>query len=383
MQSLVKTDRRTLRIAAAVLACAVIALAASAWVAAAPAPAAGPVERSLGKLQNRHQISKHRQRWALKVYKKARVLSASLNKPIRGSSPRARAKRDRVKVRRGPMKWQVRMIQRMARQGRISADRMAPLFTTLSNNTRWFRHNGPVAAGTDRRFGNSRIIFQYFPGIGWQFHPLSNFAKLNAVWTVDTPPSRRAQRSYARELIRWGVRRNGALTWEYYFGFSGSPAPWISAISQGTAMQALARVGYRMHNRSMMRAAKYAARSFNQPPSRGVRLRRDGGYHYLGYSGASKLIILNMFLQSLNGMRTYYVLNDDKHVRKLYRKGVAAAKVETPMFDTGSWSLYSLNGEKTDEHYHRLTIEFLDTLCKNTKEAVFCDTRDKFKSYLR
>jgi hypothetical protein len=361
-----------------------VALAAMSLLAQAPsAAAAGPVERSLAALQKRHEISRHRARWALVVYKRARVVSARNNSPVRGRSKGARERRARLKPRRAPLRWQLRMVQRMARNHQIRADRIAPLFTTLSNNARWFRHNGPAAAGTDRRFGKSRIIFQYFPGSGWQFHPLSNFAKLNAIWTVDTPPSRRAQRSYARELIRWGVRRRGALVWEYYFSFSGSPAPWISAISQGTAMQSLARVSYRMHNRSMMRAARLAARSFRQPPTRGVRLRRDGGYHFLGYSGAPKLIILNMFLQSLNGMRTYYVLADDRRARRVYRRGVAAARNEVPMFDTGSWSLYSLGGPKTDLHYHLLTIEFLDTLCDNTREKVFCNTRNKFKGYVR
>ncbi|MBJ7355058.1 MAG: hypothetical protein JHC98_09550 [Thermoleophilaceae bacterium] len=345
------------------------------------AHAAGPVERSLKALAHRGEISRSRARWALRVYTKARILSSSLNKPIKGSSPQARARRDRVKTRRGPMNWQIRMIQSMARKHRISGDRLAPLFSTVGNNTRWFRHNGPAAAGTDRRFGNSRIIFQYFAGIGWQFHPLSNFAKLNAIWTVDTPPSRRAQRKFARELIRWGVKRNGALTWEYYFSFSGSPAPWISALSQGTAIQSLARVGYRMHNRSMLRAAKLGSRSFNQPATRGVRVRRDGGFHFLGYSGAPRLIILNMFLGSLDGLHDYSIINNDRHARHLYRKGVAAAMVETPKFDTGSWSLYSLSGERSDAHYHDLTIYFLDKLCKDTKKDVFCDTRDKFKSY--
>jgi hypothetical protein len=346
------------------------------------AHAAGPVERSLTSLAHRGEISRSRARWALRTYTKARLLSISLNKPIKGSSPKARARRDAIKTRRGPMAWQVRMIQSMARKHRISGDRMAPLFTTVGNNTKWFRHNGPAAVATDRRFGGSRIIFQYFDGIGWQFHPLSNFAKLNAIWTVDTPPSRRAQRKFARELIRWGVNRNGALTWEYYFSFSGSPAPWISALSQGTAIQSLARVGYRMHNKSMLRAAKLGARSFNQPATRGVRVIRDGGYHFLGYSGAPRLIILNMFLGSLDGLHDYSVINKDEHARHIYRKGVAAAMVETPKFDTGSWSLYSLNGERTDQHYHELTIFFLDKLCKNTHKAVFCDTRDKFKSYL-
>ncbi|MFT4048754.1 MAG: D-glucuronyl C5-epimerase family protein [Solirubrobacterales bacterium] len=359
------------------------ALITALGVSAPTAGAAGPVERSLNALQKRHEISKSRARWALRTYMKARQLSNKLNKPIRGKSDAARAKRAKYKVRRGPMKAQIKIVSAMARDHRISGDRMAPLFTTLSNNTRWFRHNGPAAVATDRRFGNSRIIFQYFAGIGWQFHPLSNFAKLNAIWTVDTPPSRRAQRSFARELIHWGVNRNGALTWEYYFNFQGSAAPWISAISQGTAMQSLARVAYRMHNRSIMRAAKRAGRSFSQPPPRGVRVRRDGGYHFLGYSGRPKLIILNMFLQSLIGIRTYYVLADDAHMRSVYRKGLAAAIQETPEFDTGSWSLYSLNGEKTDMNYHLLTIDFLDTLCKVSKQQVFCDTRDKFKSYLK
>lgn len=366
-----------------VLALAVALIATGALIGARDASAAGPVERSLSALAKRHEISKRRARWALVTYKKAATLSAKLNKPIRGSSPKARAKRDAVKLRRGPMKWQLKMVSRMARTHRINADRIAPLFTTLANNTKWFRHNGPAAVATDRRFGNSRIIFQYFGGIGWQFHPLSNFAKLNAIWTVDTPPSRRAQRSFARELIHWGVMRGSALTWEYYFDFSGSSAPWVSAISQGTATQSLARVAYRMNNRSIMRAARLASRSFNQAPTRGIRLRRDGGYHFLGYSGAPNLIILNQFLQGIIGLRAYALLGDDKHARVTYKRGIKAAVVETPMFDTGSWSLYSLNGERDDMHYHLLTISFLDDLCKSTKEEVFCNTRDKFKSYVK
>lgn len=347
------------------------------------AGAARSVERSLASLRKGHKISKHRARWATSVYRKARATSARLEKPIRGSSPRARSRRESVRPRRAPLRWHLKNIEKMARSRRITADRVAPLFTTLSNNARWFRHNGPAAAGTDRRFGNSRIIFQYFPGTGWQFHPLSNFAKLNAVWTVDTPPARRAQREYARELIHWGVFRGSALTWEYYFDYSGSKAPWVSAISQGTAMQALARIAYRMHNRSIMRAARLAGRSFMQAPERGVQKRRDGGYHFLGYSGAPKLLILNMFIQSLNGMRTYYVLAKDRKMRKIYRRGLVAAKAEAPMFDTGSWSLYSLSGEKSNLHYHLLTIKFLHTLCRNSRVDAICDVRDKFKSYVK
>jgi hypothetical protein len=352
-------------------------------LAAPRAEAASSVERSLIKLQQRGQISKHRARWAAEIYRDARTLSRKYNKPIKGRGKRAKAKRERIRPRRVTMRWQVAMVTKMAREGRINKYRIAPLFTTLDINTRWFRRNGPAAAGTDRRFGDSRIIFQYFPKTGWQFHPLSNFARLNAIWTVDDAPSRRAQRSYARELIKWGVPRRGALTWEYYFNFSGSKAPWVSSISQGTAAQSLARVGYRMRNRKMLKAAKRAANSFGQSPTQGIRLSRDGGYHFLGYSGAPRLIILNMFVQSLNSLRSYSLLTGDKRMRRMYIKGVQAAKVEAPKFDTGSWSLYSLSGEKSDMHYHLLTIEFMNELCKNTRDDTICGVRDRFKSYVR
>lgn len=360
-------------------------LAASCCLAtlAPAADAANSVERSLTKLQKHGQISKHRARWAAAIYRDARKLSRRYNKPIKGRGKRAKAERERIRPRRAPMRWQVAMVTKMAREGRINKYRIAPLFTTLDINTRWFRRNGPAAAATDRRFGDSRIIFQYFPKTGWQFHPLSNFAKLNAIWTVDDAPSRRAQRSYARELIRWGVPRGGALTWEYYFNYSGSKAPWISSISQGSAAQSLARVGYRMRNRAMLKAAKRAANSFGQTPTRGVRVARDGGFHFLGYSGAPKLIILNMFVQSLNSLRSYSLLTGDKRMRRLYIKGVQAAKREAPKFDTGSWSLYSLSGEKTDLHYHLLTIEFMNELCKNTRDETICGVRDRFKSYVK
>lgn len=382
MQAAVRQTRRLtgftlmLALAATLLCCFALLTGAE------RAEAAGPVERSMNKLQQRHQISRHRARWALRVYKKARIVNARLHRPIRGKSKRARAKRRAIAPRRAPMRWQVALVSRMAARGNLTHDRVAPLFTTLNNNARWFRHNGPAVTGSDRRFGNSRIIFQYFDGIGWQWHPLSNFAKLNAIWTVDTPPSRRAQRSYARELIRWGVRRNSALTWEYYFDFSGSRAPWVSVISQGTAAQSLARVAYRMHNRSMMRAARLATRSFRQTPTRGIKLRRDGGYHFLAYSGSPRLIILNQFLQGLVGLRAYARISGDRSARALYMKGLAAARTEVPLFDTGSWSLYSLDGVKDSLHYHLLTISFLGKLCGYTREAVFCDTRDRFKSYV-
>jgi len=335
-------------------------------LAAAPTTAgATSVTKTLARLQQRHEISKRKENMAVAAYDLARAVKHK----VHGK-------------RRKAMAWQIRMVERMARRHQIDGDRVTPLFVTLGDNAKWFRRNGPRPQGTDRRFAGSRIIFEYFTGMGWQFHPLSNFAKLNAIWTVNTPPSRRAQRAYARELVSWGVHRGKALVWEYYFPFGGSPAPYISSISQGTAIQALARVAFRMHNKQLKRAARRGLLAFETPATTGVRLRRDGGFHYLGYSGNKHYIILNMFLQAIDAIHDYALITNDRQGRVLYKRGVAAALKETPEFDTGSWSLYSLGGEKSTVAYHELTITFLGYLCDDTHDAVFCDTRDRFQKYL-
>lgn len=326
---------------------------------------------SINNLRADHKISKRKAKNALKAYELAR----SVKRGIRGKGKDKR-------TRRKALSSQIRMVESMARRRMISASRVTPLFVTLKYNAQWFKDNGARPYGTDRRFKGSKIIFQYFSGSGWQFHPLSNFSRLNAVWTIDDKPSNRASRKYAKELIRWGAMRGKALVWEYYFSFSGSAAPFISSISQGTAIQSLARVGYRNNNKGIIRAAIRGATAFNTPAPRGLRVRRDHGYHYLGYSGRKDLIILNMFLQSIDAIHDFAIITNNRKGRWLFAQGVAAAKVETPKFDTGSWSLYSLSGEKSDLHYHLLTITFLSKLCKDTKEDVFCDTRDKFQSYV-
>jgi hypothetical protein len=59
--------------------------------------------------------------------------------------------------------------------------------------------------------------------------------------------------------------------------------------------------------------------------------------------------------------------------------------VETPLYDTGAWSLYS-RGSSTHEsnlNYHDLVEGFLAGLCKRTKAQVYCTTADHFVAYER
>lgn len=335
---------------------------------ALPASAASgaSVAATITQLENSGAISAEKAAAARKAYLDARTV----RRRATGASLSA-------------IRYQIRIAESLARSDRLTADRVTPVFVTLQRNADWFEKNGPRPPGTDDRFGDSRIIYQYFAGQGWQFHPLSNFAKLNAVWTVKSKPARRALGKFANELIEWGVNRGGALTWEYYFPFSGSSAPFISSISQGTAIQALARAGNAVNDAAVTAAARQAMLAFDTPAPVGLKVARDVGNHYIGYSGNVRLQILNMFLQSLDGLHDFAIITNDEKGWDLYREGLKGARRDTPASDTGAWSLYSLGGAESSMHYHQLLTGFLAKICGETSEDVFCNTRANFSTYTR
>lgn len=296
----------------------------------------------------------------------------------------ARRLRKQVKgAKRTAMANQIRTIEQLVIKRRMVGDRVLPLFSQLQVNIDWFKTKGPAPSGTRSRFGDSRIYYQYFHGWGWQFHPLANFSRLNAVWTSKTAAARRSLGKYAHELISFGVLRGGALTWEYYSPFSGSAAPYISAISQGTAIQALSRSGNALDDPQITAASVSAAKAFSKRAPVGLHVPMNGGAYFAAYSGNRKLVIFNIFVQGLNGLRTHAKITDDADAWKVYEEGLVTARAILPRSDTRAWSLYSLRGHESNLNYHQVLTGFVEDLCKNTSEKLFCMIHKRFDAYLK
>src|SRR3954466_2080798 len=92
------------------------------------------------------------------------------------------------------------------------------LFDMLAFNTRWFASHWDQKPGKDVFDTSDGIWYRAFPGIGFQFHPLENFGKLNNF--VAQKNSTRAEQ-LAQSLLNRSVVRSGGLAWEYYFRFEG------------------------------------------------------------------------------------------------------------------------------------------------------------------
>ncbi len=302
----------------------------------------------------------------------------------------------------------------LAVTGRLTAGRMPLAFLTLERNVREWRTRPMPRAGERMTFGRDPAVFQYFPGRGVQFHGLATAGVANALakpcQTAATAIRARAtaradRRAFERRTgiarrpgvrkVAWGACRPGRLratldrlvglssrrgtftAWEYQFSFGGGTPPWISAMTQATAAQALARGADALGEEAYRDTALSALGAFAAPPPLGVALRHE----YLMYSFNPGLHILNGYLQSLIGLHDVAELTGSGRAGRLFAAGEKVARRSVRAFDTGAWSRYSLAGRESTLSYHQLLTGFLGGLCERTERATYCETEKRFTRY--
>ena len=274
-------------------------------------------------------------------------------------------------------------VKRMAARGALRASRLPPLFLTLARNREWWSAQPLLSSGQRVTFEDSELVWQYVPGQGLQLHPLANFGKLNAY--AKSRGRRIPNEQLLDELMAIAVPRGGGLAWEYYFDFGGGKPPWVSSLSQGTGLQAIARSAAKLGRMGeLLPAIQEGLTLFEQEPPTGVRVETDAGAHYLQYSYWPDLRVINGFVQSLVGLHDVARITGDARAAQLFADGDRAAKAEVPEFDTGAWSLYSRDAitRESDLHYHTLLRDFLASLCDRTGEPVYCTAESHFTGYL-
>jgi D-glucuronyl C5-epimerase C-terminus len=256
-------------------------------------------------------------------------------------------------------------LTRISTAGMLTPSRLPALVLTLERNREWWT-TGPLLSSEQRvSFPGSLLVWEYYPGQGIEIQWLGSFGKANGYFL--TGPADNAQLGQLLdELVGLAVQRAGGIAWEYDFSFDGGSPPWVSSISQGTAIQALSRAAVRLDRPAYFDDARQALTIFEQPPPLGVRVSTPSGAWYLIYSFAPHELVLNAFIQSLVGLYDFATLADDPTGRALFAAGDAEALVDVPHYDTGAWSLYDQSTE-SDLSYHELLEGFLKNLCARTQ----------------
>ena len=334
----------------------------------APAPAAhaaaGPsVRKALSQALEAGNITAEERREWRRAYKRALRTRADLSGP-----------------RRTQLSAVIEILEGIARAGQLDPSRMPALFLQLERNTEYWPNRPYPASGQRVSFAESELIFQYYPGYGLQIQPLANFGKANGLWRGERE---QRLRTLLDELVAIASRRGRFTTWEYWFAFGGGSPPWMSAMAQGTAIQALSRASELLAKPSYLRVARRGIRAFSARAPVGVRVRgRDGGNHYLIYSFSRGLRVLNAFAQSLNGLYEYATIAEHERAMRLFEKGEVSLRAELSDYDTDAWTLYSLGGREATLEYHQLATDFLGNLCEKLGPGLYCDAAERFEGYM-
>ena len=143
--------------------------------------------------------------------------------------------------------------------------------------------------------------------------------------------------------------------------------------ARGDGAPGAARAAIRLADRALP-VARALLGVYRTPPPEGVRVATPAGAHYLIYSFAPRVRVLNGFIQALNGLYDFGKLASDPEGRALMAQGDAQARTELPHFDTGAWSRYSWPGPESDLGYHELLRGFLEGLCAREREAAAAPT---------
>ena len=213
-------------------------------------------------------------------------------------------------------------------------------------------------------FAGSGLVWEYYPGQGIEIQWLGTFGAANGLYD---------QRSYTAlgallsQAVGLAAIRGGGIAWEYDFAFDGGAPPWVSAITEGTAVQAFARAGAALNNAGYLSDAHHGLGIFTAAPPTGIRSATAAGARYLIYSFAPHDYVINAFIQSLVGLFDL-ASTGDPLAASLFRAGNTQALIDLPSYDTGGWSRYDQYSDSTLS-YHELLTGFLVGLCARTRET--------------
>jgi hypothetical protein len=239
---------------------------------------------------------------------------------------------------------------------KLTAPRALALFTQVEVNDNWFaRHSAPPPQ-TDVTDADG-VVYRYFAGKGFEFHPLASFGALNAVVASKNAT---ATARLANALLERGVPEPaGGVGWEYYFNFGGGKAPWLSGFAQAVAAQAFARAAA-LDTADTSQLTSEARAAYRIIPGRLDQLTRFGPWIKL-YS-FNRNVVLNAQLQSEISLASYAKSTSDSQAAALAANMKQAAARALPSFHTQYWSYYQLPHEPSPQSYQAYVVQLLQSL---------------------
>jgi hypothetical protein len=257
--------------------------------------------------------------------------------------------------------------------GKMTEPRALALIGELKANDDYFLKHYAPQPKTDITDADG-IVYRYFAGRCFEFHPLANFGALNArVAAGDIVGSQRL----ADALVARGIyQSSGGIGWEYTFPFGGGRAPWLSGMAQAVAAQALARTAGLVpaEATSLMGKARAAYQAIS-----GRLLTSVAAGPWIRLYSFTSLVVLNAQLQAVISLQSYATTANDSVAAALALRMQRAAAASLTRFDTGYWSYYALPHDPSPLDYHQYVVQLLQRL--KSADPRFAAAAVRFAAY--
>ena len=265
--------------------------------------------------------------------------------------------------------------QAAALADRLTGPRARVVFGQLSVTSSHLAHANPPPPHTDVTDADG-VLYRFFSGRGYEFHPLGNFAAL----TLDLGAGRAvAAKRLAGALMERGVPLpGGGMGWEYCFDYGGGRAPWLSGMAQAFAAQGFAGAALLAgaDTRRLKAAARAAYRSI--PGRLAMRLSEGPWVRLYGFNSD---VVLNAQLQSALSIAKYARDTGDAGAAAYAAALRRSAASLLPRFDTGYWTYYQLPRTPSPLEYQTYVVDLLHGL--SSTDPRFADAYRRFAAYLK
>jgi hypothetical protein len=252
-----------------------------------------------------------------------------------------------------------------------TSPRALTLFTQLEANLAYLETHRLPGAALDIT-DDDGVVYRWFPHLGFEFHPLANFAVLN---NDAASGDAAATQTLAAALVARGIPRGTRLIWEYQFRFGVGRPPWASGLAQVVAAQALARSAALVGDTNLGAAA---ARAFASVPPLLLSLPSGSWIRLYGFN---REVVLNAQLQAILSLREYAKTSNDAAAAALAQRLDATTQALFPRFDTGDWSRYELGGAYASRSYQKFVTDLLAKLARQTQDPFWVETAQTFHAY--
>jgi D-glucuronyl C5-epimerase-like protein len=232
------------------------------------------------------------------------------------------------------------------------------------------------------------LTWVYYPGTGIYFQPVSsiqNYEYNFAVPWASTDSLLRVADAMYRYAIWHTVDGHRFPVWEYLFPFNSggvqNDAPWQSGMAQGLCLLVFTQLYERTGDTKWLTRANQVFESYKVTWDKGGIMLSDTTQGYWFEEFSPRALVWNGSVLANIELDYFARVTHNSDAARMAARGYARIRAVTHLYDSGSWTYYSMVQGYNSVGYHDWYITLADTLYARTGDPYYRDLGARWRTY--